>query len=59
MPNKRDSVCPIGNSIKFTLQPLCRTEMCRNDIIDPFMVAIDIYIYTFSLITTKIVSSGR
>ena len=44
MPNKRDSVCPIGNSIKFTLQPLCRTVMCRNDIIDPFMVAIDIYI---------------
>ena len=55
--DKHDRVCPIGNFIKFTVRPLCRTVMCRNDKIDPFMVAIDIY--TFSLITTKIVSSGR
>ena len=57
MPNKRDTVCPMWNFIKFTVRPLCRTVMCRNDKIDPFMVVIDIY--TFSLTTTKIVSSGR
>ena len=57
MPNKRDKTCPIGNFIKFTVRPLGRTVMGRNDKIDPFMVGIDIY--TFSLITTKIVSSGR
>ena len=28
---KRDTVCPIGNSIKFNVRPLCRTVMCRND----------------------------
>ena len=57
MPNKRDRTGPIGNSIKFTVRPLCRTVICRNDKIDSFMVGIDIY--TFSLITTKIVSSGH
>ena len=57
LPNKRDRTGPIGNFIKFTVRPLCRTVMCRNDKKDSFMMAIDIY--TFSLITTKIVSSGR
>ena len=57
MPNKRDKTCPIGNFIKFTVRPLGRTVMGQNDKIDPFMMGIDIY--TFSLITTKIVSSGR
>ena len=57
MPNKWDTVCPIGNFIKFTVRPLCGTVLCQNDKMDSFMVAIDIY--TFSLITTKIVSSGR
>ena len=57
MPNKRDRTGPIGNFNNVTVQPLCRTVMCRNDKIESFMVAIDIY--TFSLITTKIVSSGR
>ena len=57
MPKKRNTVCPIGIFIKFTVRPLCRTVMCQNDKIDPFMVGIDTY--TFILITTKIVSLGR
>ena len=57
MPNKRDKTCPIGNFIKFTVHSLGCTVMCRNEKKDSFMVAIDMY--TFSLITTKIVSSGR
>ena len=57
LPNKRDERCPIENSIKFTVRPFLCLRMGRNGKIDPFMVGIDIY--TFSLITTKIVSSGR